>query len=727
MYLYKLLMIDKENKKNKKDVLFLKYFILISVILIFFIGIIFRACYIYLVEGEEWRKKSVENAVREVVLEPQRGDILSHDGKVLASSIPYYYLLIDFKADGYTAERYKDKTRKTLTDTLPELARKLSAKIGDKSPQQYERHIMNGYKTKSRQFYLSNKRVSFVDKMEIQKYPFLSLSKGLNGLYEKELLQREKPFGSLASRTIGDVYADKGKGGKYGLELEFDSLLRGVPGKGIRRRIRGYNVVEKLKDPKDGCDIVTTIDVKTQDIVERVLREQLQTLDAEMGLVVLMDVKTGEVRAISNMGRVAEGVYAETKNHAVADELEPGSTFKIASMMVALEDGVVDVNDSIFCENGAWAIHRRVMKDHNWNKGGYGWLTVPEIIHNSSNIGIAKIIEQNYKDNPAKFVEGLYKIGLNKTFWMPIPGAGVPKIKHPVKNKDLWWSTTLPWMSMGYETQIPPIYSLTFFNAIANGGKMVAPHFVKRIVDQGTIIKEYKTEVLNPSICSYSTLNKLKKMMEGVVEIGTGKGAYSPYIKLAGKTGTAQVSLGRSGYGMGGHQVSFCGYFPADNPKYSGIVVIRRPRNGYASGGAMAGAVMKRIAEQEYARAFRVEAKDVPLDSTLLFTPLTKGGNLKNLESLMDELDLDVSATEETASTKWTRTKSDENGIAIAPIVVKDGLVPNVVGLGLRDALYLLESQGLRVSVSGKGKVVSQSIQGGARANKGNTVFIRLN
>lgn len=714
-------------KEERKNSLFIKYFFLIAFILMMFVAIILRASYIYVAEGHEWRKMSQENKVAEVVLDPQRGDILSHDGKVLASSIPYYYMLIDFRADGYTTERYKKEVDSLLRKNLPELSRKLSAKIGDKSAYEYERHIMNGYKTKSRQFQLSRKRVSFVDKLEIQQYPFLSLSRGKNGLYDKELLQREKPFGSLASRTIGDVYADKGKGGKNGLELAFDSLLRGEPGVGLRRRVRGYNVVEKLKEPKNGYDVITTIDVKTQDIAERVLREQLQTLDAEMGLVVLMDVKTGEIRAISNMGRVSEGVYAETKNHAVADELEPGSTFKIASMMVALEDGVVDVSDSVFCENGAWAIHRRVMKDHNWNKGGYGWLKVPEIIHNSSNIGIAKIIEENYKDNPSKFVEGLYRIGLNKTFWMPIPGAGSPKIKHPVKNKEQWWSTTLPWMSMGYETQIPPIYSLTFFNAIANNGKMVAPHFVKRVVNNGMTIKEYRTEVLNPNICSYSTLNKLKRMMEGVVEVGTGKGAYSPYIRLAGKTGTAQVSLGKSGYGMGGHQVSFCGYFPAENPKYTGIVVIRRPRNGYASGGAMAGAVLRKIAEQEYARTFTVSPDEIPMDSTLSPIPLTKGGSLTDLEMVIDELDLKIKSTEQTSDTKWSKTQSSPEGIEIAPVTVRDGLVPNVVGMGLKDALYLLESQGLHVSVSGYGRVVSQSIQGGARANKGQTIGIRLN
>ncbi|MGL5318682.1 MAG: penicillin-binding transpeptidase domain-containing protein [Bacteroidales bacterium] len=713
--------------EERKDSLFVKYLFLISIILLVFVYVIFRATYIYLAEGEEWRKLSQDNIFTEVVIDAQRGDILSHDGKVLASSIPYYYLLIDFQADGYKAERYKKEVDSIFRKNLPELSRKLSVKIGDKSPHDYERHIMNGYRTKSRQFQLTRKRVSFVDKLEIQEFPFFSLSKGKTGLYDKELLQREKPFGSLASRTIGDVYADKGKGGKNGLELAFDSLLRGEPGKGIRRRMRGYNVIEKIKEPKNGLDIVTTIDVKTQDIVERVLRDQLQTLDAEMGLVVLMDVKTGEVRAISNMGRIADGVYAETKNHAVADELEPGSTFKIASMMVALEDKVIDESDSVFCENGAWAIHRRVMKDHNWNKGGYGWLTVPEIIHNSSNIGIAKIIEQNYSSNPAKFVEGLYRIGLNKTFWMPIPGAGVPKIKHPIKNKDFWWSTTLPWMSMGYETQIPPIYSLTFFNAIANGGKMVAPHFVKRIVDKGTTIQEFRTEVLNSSICSYSTLNKLKRMMEGVVQEGTGKGAYSPYIKIAGKTGTAQVSLGKSGYGMGGHQVSFCGYFPADEPQYTGIVVIRRPRNGYASGGAMAGAVLRKIAEQEYARTFTLSPKDLPVDSTLSLVPTVKGGNLTDLEKVINEFDIEVQSSEEISDTKCVRTESYDKGIGIIPVPIRDGLVPNVVGMGLKDALYLLETQGLRVTVNGHGRVVSQSIPNGSRAVKGQTIGIRLN
>ncbi|MGL4992603.1 MAG: penicillin-binding protein [Bacteroidales bacterium] len=707
---------NRDDNKPQRGQMFLRYGALVCVVIGLMIGVIVRASYVYLAEGDEWIKLGLESKVSEVPIDAQRGDILSHNGKVLASSMPMYYLQIDFKAGGFSAD--------TLKKHLPELAKALSKKIKDKSPREYEIHILNGLRQNSRQFTLSRQRVSFIDLQEIKKFPYLKLSKNKSGFYWKEMLQRQKPFGSLASRTIGDVYADKDKGGKNGLELEFDSLLRGKPGKGLMKRVRSYRVVEPFLEPVHGLDITTTIDVRVQDIAERVLVDQLKKLDAEMGLVVLMDVKSGEVRAISNMGRISTGVYGETKNHAVSDLLEPGSTFKVASMMVALEDDAISVSDSVFCENGAWKVYGKVMKDHNYNKGGYGWLTVPEIIHNSSNIGIAKIIDGHYKSNPEKFIQGLEKIGLTKEFNMPIPGSTAPRIKHPSNSS--WSKLTLPWMSMGYESQIPPIYTLAFFNAIANDGKMISPRFVKSISDKGSKVKEFKSEVINSSICSSRTLKEIRKMLEGVISEGTAQVAKSSYINIAGKTGTAQVSQGSGGYNRSRHRVSFAGYFPAEKPQYSGIVVILNPNHGYASGGAMAGTVIKQIAEEVYARSFKTDLRELEPDSTIVLIPQIKGGLLDAVEEVTSELNLKSSSSTVDSKTQWVKVSSGEEELEIIALDYSDEIVPSVNGMGLKDALHMLEDRGLRVAVSGSGRVYQQSIQAGSRFRKGSSIHIKL-
>lgn len=704
------------GESDSTNKIYIKSSVLLLVVFLVMVVVLVRATQIYTKEGAEWTRLSETMQTSYVDIEPQRGDIFSHDGKVLASSMPKYYLSLDFQAGGFKEA--------ILRDSLPKMAAQLSRLLGDRSPKQYESHLLEGLRQRSRNYPISKVRVSHNLLQELKRVPFLNMKVNTSGLKTQELSQREKPFGSLASRTIGDVYADKEKGGLNGLELQFDSLLRGKSGKGLLTRVRSYRTIQNLEEPVHGLDITTTIDVKVQDIAERVLVDKLKALDAEMGLVVLMDVKSGEVRAISNMGRISTGRYGETKNHAVSDLMEPGSTFKVASMMVALEDGATTVNDSIDCEAGAWNIYGKVMKDHNHKHGGYGVLKVPAIMHNSSNIGIAKIIDGHYKNDPAKFVDGLARIGLTKGFDIPIPGAATPRIKHP-SNQAHWSRLSLPWMSMGYETQIPPIYSLAFFNAIANEGKMITPLFVKRISDNGSTVKSFKSEVINSSICSSKTLRDIRKMLEGVVEVGTASAVKSDYIKIAGKTGTAQVSQA-GGYNRSRHRVSFAGYFPAEKPQYSVIVVILNPNIGYASGGAMAGSVVKQIAEEVYAHNFRTPIKSLKPDSSAVLHPSMKGGALAEVKRVINEFDLKVSSSEEYSDTKWVKTTSTEKGVDIVPVQTAEGIVPSVVGMGLKDALFLLEQSGLRVSISGQGRVAQQSLPTGSKVVKGNTIHIRL-
>ena len=563
----------------------------------------------------------------------------------------------------------------------------------------------------------------------MKKFSFLRLNRFKSGFYTKQMVQREKPFGSLASRTIGDIYGEIDTSGvtkgKNGLELQYDSLLRGEPGISSVRRIGGRwtNVTEK--EPVEGMDIRSTIDIDIQDITEKSLLDMLKKIDAASGTAIVMEVATGEVKAITNLGRIREGVYGETMNHAVADEIEPGSTFKVASIMVALEDGVCQPTDTVDVGNGIYMYKGSRMTDHNMNKGGYGKISVEQAIWYSSNIGVAKTILKGYENNPTKFVEGLYRIGMNADLHIEIPGAGRAKIRRPDDTTRYWSKTTLPWMSFGYETQIPPISTLAFYNAIANKGKMVRPYFVKEILHRGKTIRTFSPEVLKSAICSEQTLHIIQDMLLGVVEQGTGKAVHSDIIRIAGKTGTAQIASGGV-YRRAGHQVAFAGYFPADNPMYSCIVVIRQPRIGYPSGGTMSGGVVKAIAEKIYSSHIAIPVDEMLPDSTAVYLPMAKAGEKQAVEHVLDKLDIPLDA--DSAKTQWVRVNREleKNKIELQDIRIIQGLVPSVYGMGAKDAVYLLESAGLRVTLSGAGRVTAQSIKPGTRVSKGQTILLTL-
>ena len=701
---------------DPKQNILLRYLSVAAFILVICFAIQRKAGKTIFVEGRYWKEKATATKIEDIIVEPNRGNILAQDGRLMASSIPQYYLYLDFKADGFKID--------TFRHYLPQLSKALSAKLKNKSAADYASHLMKGYKSGSRHFLISPIKVSYTDLKEIKTYPFLRMNPNKSGFHTRAMMQRKKPFGSLASRTIGDIYGEADKGGKNGIELAYDSLLRGTPGTSTRQRVRGR--WEKIinEKPIDGMDIRTTIDIEIQDITENALTEKLKEIDAESGTAVVMEVKTGEVKAITNIARIQPGVYAETKNHAVADEIEPGSTFKVASMMAAIDDGVVKPDDEVDTGNGIYFYAGARMTDHNWNHGGYHVITAKEAIWNSSNIGVAKLILKAYEKEPQKYVDKLYEMGLNEAVDLGIPGAGRPKIKHPIQNKNAGSRTSLPWMSFGYETQIPPIYTLMFFNAIANDGKMIKPIFVKEICQNGNTVETFKTETVRSSICSGKTLDIIRDMLVGVVEYGTGKAVKSEHIKIAGKTGTAQIASGGV-YRGSGHQVSFCGYFPADDPKYSCIVVIRRPSSKfYPSGGTMSGGVFKNIAEQIYAHSLTLPISDLAPDSLHIHTPIVLNGNYKETERVLDELDVAFDDNQEKSD--WVRTDIEPDKVELKDLKCIENLVPQVVGMGARDATYLLESAGLRVQINGKGRVSSQSIKGGTKVTKGRTVVLTL-
>ncbi len=715
------------NEQDTKTNRVMTYYFIVVVLMGFVVaGIVFCAFNTAFVEKDKWIKVAESQKRPNRLILPGRGNIYSVDGKLMATSVPRYHTYIDFKADGFAVDTFL----KSKTNGVDSLAIYLSRKLKNRTPAGYKAHLLKGLKSKNRQYPIYEGRISYSDLKELRKFPFLRLSRYKSGFYTKEMVQRQKPFGTLASRTIGDIYGEIEESGtskgKNGLELQYDSLLRGVAGLSSVRRLGGgwTNVVEV--EPVDGMDIRTTIDIGIQDITEKTLVDMLKNIDAESGTAVVMEVATGEIKAITNMGRIREGVYGETKNHAVADEIEPGSTFKVASIMVALEDGICSPHDTVETGNGIFMYKGARMTDHNMNRGGYGRISVEEAIWYSSNIGVAKTILKGYEHNPTKFVEGLYKLGLTIPLNLEIPGAGRAKIRMPNDTSLYWSKTTLPWMSFGYETQIPPIYTLTFFNAIANQGKMVKPMFTKEILYNGKVEKSFSTEVLKSSICSNKTLKIIQEMLLGVVEKGTGQAVHSDIIPIAGKTGTAQIASGGV-YRTSGHQVSFCGYFPANNPKYSCIVVIRRPRIGYPSGGTMSGAVVKNIAEKIYANYMSFDISSVEKDSTAVPAPLPKYGSKKDLRYALNELDIDFE--DDDINTDWLVAERNESHdkVIFKDLTLIEGLVPKVTGMGAKDAVFLMESVGLRVNLQGKGRVVSQSIQPGVKIVKGQTVLLTLN
>lgn len=724
---------EQHTKNPTNDKILMCYFLVVVMLCLVAVAILLRAFNTAFIEKEKWEKVAESQKRENNVLPPARGNIYSTDGKLMATSAPRYYLYMDFKADCFTkpGPRYNslDTFKSSKRNGLDSLAICLSRKLKDRTPAGYKAYLLRGLASQSRQYPIYPGKVSYYDIKEISKFPFLRLGRFRSGFYVKEMVQRQKPFGSLASRTIGDVYGEiEANGitkGKNGLELQYDSLLRGEAGIGSKQRVGGTwtNVVEV--EPVDGMDIRTTIDIDIQDITEKSLVDKLKEIDAESGTAVVMEVKTGEIKAITNMARVRDGIYYETKNHAVADEIEPGSTFKVASIMVALEDGVCTPEDTVDVGNGIYMYHGARMTDHNMNKGGYGKITVAQSIWYSSNIGVAKVILKGYSENPTKYVEGLYRIGMNADLRLEIPGAGRAKIRRPDDKKRYWSATTLPWMSFGYETQIPPIYTLTFFNAIANGGKMVRPMFTKEIMENGKTVQTFDTEVVKESICSDKTLKEIQEMLLGVVENGTGKAVHSDVVRIAGKTGTAQIASGGV-YRTSGHSVAFCGYFPADEPKYSCIVVIRRPRNGYPSGGTMSGGVVKAIAEKIYASHMPFNLNDMDPDSTAVLHPHPKSGDRQALENVLDELDIDLQ--NEADDSDWVSTSLDTltHRLATHAIPIREGLVPNVVGMGAKDAVFLMEQAGLQVSLIGIGRVTRQSLNPGQRISRGQTVLLTL-
>lgn len=699
----------------------LRYVFFVLIMILLAIAVIVKASIIMFAERQYW-KDVADRFVREnVVVFPNRGNIISSDGKLMASSLPEFKIYMDFKAGGI-------KKDTMLMNHMQEICEGLHKIFPDKSAAEFRRTLLKGRKMGSQNYLIYPNRISYIEFKEVKKLPVFNLSKFKGGLHELAYNQRKKPFGSLAMRTLGDVFPDTALGAKNGIELTYDKYLKGEVGITHRQKIRNkyLNIVDKA--PVNGYDIITTIDVDVQDIAEKALVDQVESLEAEAGVAIVMETKTGEVKANVNMTRGNDGKYYEMRNLAVSNLMEPGSTFKTASIIVALEDGYITPEYEVDTEKGVVNMHGAKMKDWNWYKGGYGVINVKKILEVSSNIGVSKIIDHFYGSNPQKYIDGLKRMNIDTPLELGFTGEASPIIKNA--NAKNFSRTSLPWMSIGYETMIPPIYILNFYNAIANNGKMIKPIFVKAITKEGNIVEEFSTEVINEKICSDKTLKDIRGILKSVVSEGLAKPAGSKLFSVSGKTGTAQISQGKAGYKSGRvkHLVSFCGFFPSENPIYTCYVAIQAPKAS-PSGGIQAGGVFSKIAERVYAKHL-THSLEKAKDSTSVMIPEIKNGNLNETTFILDELDINYSKNDmdldEDDEIKWGKAISTVENVQLDEMSLNEKLVPNVRGMGAKDAVFLLEGRGLIVKLNGKGKVTSQNIPPGSTARKGQTITLTL-
>ncbi|TYA84472.1 penicillin-binding protein [Seonamhaeicola marinus] len=648
---------------------------------VFGLAVVFKLFSIQFLQGDKYKALAEKRVVKDVVIPANRGNVYSANGNLLATSITKY----DIRLDAVTSSSKNfEKYLKPLSDSL--------SKFNGKSSSYYQRELTKARVNKNRYFLLA-KSIGYSDYIRIRNFPLLKLGAFKGGLIVEQSTKREHPMGGIAQRTIGYERIDeKGNVTRPGIDGAFGiKYLRGVDGQRKKQRI-GKGQWKPLNDaneiePKDGYDVYTTIDVNIQDIAHHALLNQLEKYKADHGCVVVMETKTGEVRAISNLGRSKTGYYYEKRNYAVWESHEPGSTFKLMAVAAALEDKVIDTSDVVDTEKGILTYYGKKVRDSKW--GGYGKISVSEAFEVSSNTGIVKAIYNAYKDKPSKFVDRLYDMNLNDTLAIPIIGEGKPIIPDPRIKNGRWSGIALQWMAYGYGVSFTPLQTLTFYNAIANNGEMVKPRFLREVKEWDNVIVPFEKEIINKKVCSQQTVDKVQQLLKNVVEKkhGTGNGLYSKNFSMAGKTGTCQKDY-RDKEKLN-YISSFAGYFPAENPKYSCIVVIHEPDKSVGYYGAdVSGPVFKRIAQKIYT--------DTPLVDEVGTLNVKKASVEKEFENYYD-----------LAQTYKT-------------------IMPNVVGLPAMDALALLENMDvkLKVRLKGSGTVKKQSVNKNIKLKNNQTIIL---
>jgi len=648
---------------------------------IFGLAVVFKLLSIQFLQGDAYRAKATERVVKNVVIPANRGNVYSVNGNLLATSIPKY----DIRFDALTPKTKRfEKFIKPLCDSLSKYSGTSSAKL--------EKEIRRARANRNR-YYLLARNIGYSDYIRLRGFPLLSLGAFKGGLIVEQTTKREHPMGGIAQRTIGyERIDDKGNVTRPGIDGAFGvKYLRGVDGQRMKQQI-GKGQWKPLSDaneiePQDGYDVYTTIDVNIQDIAHHALLKQLELYQAEHGCVVVMEVKTGEIRAISNLGRTSKGLYYEKLNYAVGESHEPGSTFKVMALMVAMEDKVIDTSSIVDTGKGRKRFYGRYINDSH--RGGYGKISAARALEVSSNIGLATIIDEHYSKKPEKFLDKIKTWKLDKPLGVSIIGEGQPDIPGPGDKK--WSKNALPSMAYGYNLELTPLQTLAFYNAIANNGELVKPRFLRQIKEFDKEIETFDKEVLVKKICSDETLNKTKEILKNIVVRGTGKKLYSKTFSMAGKTGTARTEYWMKDWADSPRYISsFSGYFPVDNPKYSCIVVIHKPSTKVGFYGAdVSGPVFKRVAQKIYT--------DTPLID-----------EVENLEMNIVAVNNQYESFYKTAQTYKT-------------------IMPNLVGMPAMDAIVLLENMQINVKVKldGNGVVKAQSVNKNTKLKNNQTVVLK--
>lgn len=680
--------------------------------------ILWKATRIQFQEGAKWRALEQERRISYQPVPATRGNIFSDNESIMATSLPFYRVAWD---PGVVEEA-------VFQAGVDSLAWHLSHFFGDRTKQEYKQRLTNARRAKEpalRYIRLNSRQINFQEKKLLAQWPIFRAKRNRGGAIFEKVDKRFRPFGGLAQRTVGFVNEQQHGAG---LEFTFDPSLAGKAGEALFERVPGG--VKPLYDgteikPQPGYDIKTTLDINLQDVAENALYKSLVDNNAQYGCVILMEVATGEIKAVANLGRAADDTYKEDYNYAFADQgrTEPGSTFKLASMMALMEAFPnITLDDVVDTGPGRMSIGGAVKTDSHAN----GRITVQQVFEKSSNIGVARLVQEHFAANPTQYTDYLKKFGLDKPLGFQMSGEALPYVKDP---RDRSWSrTSLSTMSIGYELKLAPLQTLAFYNAVANNGVKVAPMIVKQIKQADQVVQEFAPRVLVPKICSDNTLRKLKAMLEGVVAEGTASRIRPKDYTIAGKTGTAWKF--KNGHYTKTYSTSFCGYFPADKPKYSCIVVIDSPSRGRVYGGDVAAPVFREVADKCMARDLlsqRPLLAKARLNKSRV--PLVRAGMQDELALVCQKLGL-AGNTQATGGEEWVRGASDTafhaRTVALVVNPMRAGRVPNARGLSLRDALFLLENRGLHVRALGTGRVREQSLPAGAPFKRGDAITLTL-
>ncbi len=705
----------------KNDILWRVYLCFIGIVLlgIFVLG---RAIYIQKVEGDYWRDMGTSLQLKYLPIEAERGSIYSEDGNMLSTSIPVFDVYVDFAADGL-----REKQGKRFKDNVDSLSISLAALFKDKTSDEYKRQLQLAYKNKDR-YYALKKKISFDEYRTLRSFPLVRQGRNKSGFIVDTRDKRINPYVLLANRTIGLSRLDKKK--NVGLELTYDSLLRGVSGQRLMRYVGGsyMPVMGSELDPINGKDIITTLDTYMQDVAQNALMRMMVGNNSVHGTVLLMETATGKIKAIANLGKQPDGSYIEDLNYGIGKATEPGSVFKLATLLSLLEDKHVTANSIVDCEGGIKSFYGLRIKDSHL---GYGKISVKEAFLASSNVAFAALAEQFYKEQPSKFIDHLQRFRLDKMTGIDIvASSGKPTIKTPANRS--WSRTTLPYMAHGYEELVTPLHMLMLYNAVANDGKMMRPYLVNAIRDYGVAINNIEPEVLVDKICSEETLVQARECLRAVVDSAHGTGhrvLYDSTYSISGKTGTAVTALDNKGYNKGNkiYQASFIGYFPSEKPMYTMAVVIQNSRESRKIYGAdVSGTVFKEISDRIYTRfiANKNATARVTIDSSLY----SSYGLKNDYQSIFSFLNI---VYKDSAQGGYWRNMQMQNNAANLrqPLyaTATNKVTPDVTGMGLKDAVYLLENKGLIVEVQGRGKVQNQSLAAGAGFNKGQKISLLLN